>query len=365
MRTYWPKLALGAAALWSAAALGAAQAGTMFLGGYPNHLMVIDEAKGSVTQEIDLKTGLPTSMRLSDDGKLLYATTLTTSGIEVMDLATRKIINKLSLNTPTTTYRFSGGVPDRSGRHFYILGTKIEKGVDSYRISKQQFMVVDLQEKKVVRSAELDADDQKFTYRGQLMLSPDGKTLYAFRDKVIVVNTADLKTVDHFDLSKPDFPGMQDVSLGGGVGRLQTPGQFVSLFETQDPYIQNKVFGIARLDLDTRQFSFTPIGPSPKALAGLEVTPDGKSGYTVAVNGDLGNQRCEFWRFDLEKNKALDKAEFECRRRFYFGMSGNGERLYIYGAGFDVAVYDAKSLRPVADWQLTHDTTISGMVITP
>lgn len=359
-------LRLGLIALWaSAAALGPAQAGTMFLGGYPSQLMVIDEAKGSVTQEIDLKTGLPMSMRLSDDGKLLYATTITTSGIEVVDVATRKIVNSFSLNTPTVRYRFTGGVADRSGRYFYLLGTRIDKGLDAYRISKAQFMVVDLEKKEVVRTADLEPDDQKFGARGTLMLSPDGKTLYAFRDKVIVVNTADLKTVDHYDLAKPDFPGMQEVSFGGGVGRLQTPGQFVSLFETEDPYIHNKTFGVARLDLDTRKFTFTPIGPSPKALSGLEVSPDGKYGYTVAVTGDLGNQRCEFWRFDLDNNRALDKAEFQCRRRFYFGMSGDGRKLYIYGAGFDVAVYNAKSLKAETAWELTHDITMSGMVVTP
>lgn len=359
MKSLW----LGLIAMCSTAALSPAHAATMFLGGYPNQLMVIDEAKGTVTQDIDLATGLPTSMRLSDDGKLIYATTITTSGIEVVDVATRKVINSFSLNTPSTRYRFSGGVADRSGRYFYILATRMDKSLDAYRISKPQFMVVDLQKKQVVRTAELDADDQKFSYRGNLMLSPDGKTLYAFRDKVIVVNTADLKTVDHFDLSKPDFPGMQDISFGGGVERLQTPGQFVSLFETEDPYIHNKTFGVARLDLNTRQFTFEPIGPSPKAMAGLEVSPDGKEGYTVAINGELGSQRCEFWRFDLSNNKALDKAEFPCRRRFYFGISGDGQKLYIYGAGFDIAVYDAKTLKPEADWELTHDITMSGMVI--
>ncbi|WP_296594853.1 hypothetical protein [Phenylobacterium sp.] len=360
MKTLW----LGFIAMCSAAAaLSPAQAGTMFLGGYPSQLMVIDEAKGAVTQEIDLKTGLPMSMRLSDDRKLLYVTTITTSGIEVVDVATRKVVSSFSLNTPTVRYRFNGGVPDRTGRYFYILGTRIEKTIDSYRVGKPQFMVVDLQTKQVVRTADLDADDQKFSYRGNLMLSPDGKTLYVFRDKIIVVNTADLKTVDHIDLGKPDFPGMQDISFGGGLERLQTPGQFVSLFETEDPYIHSKTFGIARLDLDTRQFSFTPIGPSPKALSGLEVSPDGKEGYTVAINGDLGNQRCEFWRFDLKNNKALDKSEFPCRRRFYFNISGDGRKLYIYGAGFDVAVYDAKTLKPEADWELTHDTTMSGMVV--
>lgn len=357
-------LRLGLIAFWSAcAALGPAHAGTMFLGGYPNHLMVIDEAKGKVVQEISLPTGLPVSMRLSDDKKLLYATTITTSGIEVMDVATRKLVTSFSLNTPARRYRFSGGVPDPTGRYFYTLGTRFDKGLDAYRVSKLQFMKIDLQKKEVVQSADLDADDQKFSYRGTLMLSPDGKTLYVFRDKVLVVNTADLKTVDHFDLAKPEVPGMQDVSFGGGVEHLTTPGQFVSLFETSDPYVHNKTFGVARFDLDSRQFTFTPIGPSPKAMSGLEVSPDGKQGYVVAVNGELGSQRCEFWSFDLGANKALDKAEFPCRRRFYFGMSGDGRNLYIYGAGFDVAVYDAKTLKPNGDWELTHDITMSGMAI--
>ena len=101
------------------------------------------------------------------------------------------------------------------------------------------------------------------------------------------------------------------------------------------------------------------------ALSGLEVSPDGRFGYTVAVTGDLGSQRCEFWRFDLNSNKALDKAEFQCRRRFYFGISGDGRKLYIYGAGFDVAVYNAKTLKPEGAWEMTHDITMSGMVITP
>lgn len=358
------KLRLGLTAILSATVgLAPLQAETMFLGGYPSQLMVIDDATGKVQQEINLATGLPTSMRLSDDKKTLYVTTITTSGIEVVDVATRKVTNSFSLNTPTTRYRFNGGVADPAGRYFYMLGTQIDKGADLYRISKSKIMVVDLQSHEVVRSAELDPDDQKFSYRGNLMMSPDGKTLYIFRDKVLVVNTADLKTVDHIDLAKPDLPGMQDISFGGGLDRYETPGQYVSLFNTEDPYIHNKVFGIARFDLSSRQFAYVPIGPAPASMSGLQVTPDGKDGYTVAVNGDLGSQRCEFWHFDLATNTALDKSEFPCRRRFYFSMSGDGKRLFIYGAGFDIAVYDAKTLKPVTDWELTHDITMSGMAI--
>lgn len=53
------------------------------------------------------------------------------------------------------------------------------------------------------------------------------------------------------------------------------------------------MFGVARFDLNTRQFEFKPIGPAPAAIAGLQVTPDGRHGYTVVTIGTLRNKR---WR---------------------------------------------------------------------
>ncbi len=157
---------------------------------------------------------------------------------------------------------------------------------------------------------------------------------------------------------------MENVSFGGGVEALRSPREYISLFNASDPYIHNKVFGIARLDLTTREFSFTPIGPAPSTMAGLQVTPDGKDGYTVITNGTLGNKRCEFWHFDLATSKVVDNAEFPCRSRFQFGMSGDGKKLYIYGASFSIEVYDAKTLKMEKDWDLGNDATGAGMVIT-
>lgn len=358
------KFCLSLAMLLSvAAATTPLAARTIIMGGYPNQIMMVDETSGAVTQRVTLATGLPTNLRLSDDKTKIYITTNTTSGIEVMDTATRKIVTAFSLNTPSTRYRFTGGVVDPTGRFFYIFGTKTDKQIDRFVISKPQYMVVDLALKKVVRAADVAPEDAGFSSRANLALSPDGKTLYVFRDKVLVVNTADLKVVERFDLAKPDSPGMEEVNFGGDVDRIQTPGQLVSLFNAQDPYIHNKVFGIARFDLASRQFSFAPIGPAPQRLGGLEVTPDGKDGYSVAVNGDNGNQRCEFLHFDLASNIAVDKAEFPCRRRFYFSMSSDGTKLYVYGAGFDLEVYDAKTLKPVTDWEMKNDITMAGLIV--
>ena len=78
---------------------------------------------------------------------------------------------------------------------------------------------------------------------------------------------------------------MENLGLGGMQEALSEPGQRVSLFNYSDPIVHNRVFGLARFDLNTRKFDFTPIGPSPAAMGGLFVTPDKKMGYTMSSNG--------------------------------------------------------------------------------
>src|SRR5271168_2262635 len=80
-------------------------AGTLFLPAYPDGILIFDEAKGQIVDRIALSTGTPMSMRLAQDHKKIYVTTIDHNGIEVIDVATRKVINRFVLNTATTQYR--------------------------------------------------------------------------------------------------------------------------------------------------------------------------------------------------------------------------------------------------------------------
>src|SRR3546814_9730602 len=131
---------LALAALCATTAAASVQASTIVLGGYPDQIQMVDDVSGKVVQKVALKSGLPTNLQFSADGKRIYVTTLTTGGIEVMDAATRKIISSLSLDTPVTRYRFSGGVPDPSGRYFYIVGTRIDKRSEEHTSELQSLM---------------------------------------------------------------------------------------------------------------------------------------------------------------------------------------------------------------------------------
>ena len=201
--------------------------------------------------------------------------------------------------------------------------------------------------------------------RNSFEISPDGKFLYQFRDKVVILNAADFKVVDRIDLAKPDLPGMENIGFGADLDSILEPGKHVSLFNSSDPIVHNRVFGIAQFDLNTRDVSFNPIGPAPAGMAGLQVTPDKKFAYTVVANGAHGNKRCEFWTFDLATDHLTKTSEVPCRTRFSFGMSGDGKKLYIFGAGFEIEVYDAATLKYERTWDLNNDVTMGGMVVLP
>jgi hypothetical protein len=100
-------------------------------------------------------------------------------------------------------------------------------------------------------------------------------------------------------------------------------------------------------------------------MAGLQVAPDKKNAYTVITTGNLGTKRCEFWAFDLGKNSVTNTLEVPCRSRFSFGMAGDGKKLYLYGAGFEIEVYDAGTLKYERTWDLNNDVTGAGMIVLP
>jgi DNA-binding beta-propeller fold protein YncE len=355
-----------------AASCALASGGTLFLGAYPDSVIVFDEAKGQITDRIHLDTGLPTSLRLSVDRKKIYVTTIDHSGLEVIDVATHKVLNHFVLSTETRRFRLGGGTADPADKLYYTVTLEMNKLADRYEIGKPKYTVIDLAQQKIVKTVDIPTQDENANMglggggRGSgFDVSPDGKYLYQFRDIVLVMDSSDFKVVDRIELSKPELPAMEAIGFGGSLDSVSDPRRRMSLFNSADPIVHNKVFGIANFDLSTRKFDFTPVGPAPAGMAGLHVAPDKKTAFTVVANGTLGNKRCEFWSFDLGTAKMTRSVEFPCRSRFSFGMSADGKKLYTYGAGFEIDVYDAATFKHEKTWDLANDITGGGMIVLP
>jgi DNA-binding beta-propeller fold protein YncE len=353
-------------AILAALASCVAAQGTLFVGTWPRQIQVVDEAKQKVVDHIELQTGTAHGMMISDDQKTIYAFTVEKNGIEVIDVATRKVTNSFLLDEGGKIMRVSAAAPDPSGKLFYLIVRPIEKKIDRFEQGKTQFAIVDLAQKKIVKFVDMPGgEDAAGGGRGgSLRFSPDGKYLYRMGSTITIYDTTDFKVVDTIELSKPQFPGMQNVNLGQQLDGLQEPGVLVSLFISSDPVVHKNVFGIARFDLDKRTFQFTPIGPAAASMQGLHITPDHKTGYTVTTNGTGGNKRSEFWVIDIPTGRVMRTQEFDGRARYTFGMSSTGKDLYIYGAGYDIELYDPMTLKLRGVIDLNADQT-TGMIVVP
>jgi hypothetical protein len=343
--------------------------GTLYLPAYPAAILVFDEDKAEIVDRIPLTTGTPMSIRLAPDHKKLYVTTIDHNGIEVIDVATRKVINHFVLNTPTKQYRFYSGTASPDGKLFYAVTKEITMFPEHFEVGKPKYTLIDLDRQKIVKTSDIPKEEEAMNQGdwgvGALEISPDGKLLYQFGDKITILQAVDFKVLDHIDLARPDTPGMENIRYGGDLDLINEPGEHTALFVSSDPVVHNKVFGLARFDLSTKRIDFNPIGPAPAGMAGLEVTPDKKWAYTVVGNGMHGNKRCEFWSFDLSSDRITQRAEVPCRTRFTLGISSNGKKLYIYGAGFDIEVYDAATLKHETTWDLKTDVTYAGIAVLP
>jgi hypothetical protein len=343
----------------------AGYAGTLYLGAWPKTILVVDEGSRKIVDRIETKTGIPSSLKLSADRKKLYVATGDHNGIEVIDLATRKVISSFVLDEGNKRVRFNGFQPDPKDEVIYTIVTTATKQLDRWEIGTPKFAVIDIKQQKITKQVDYPKEDANaFARFGNFRISPDGKFLYHFRDQIFIFDTENFKIVEKIDLSKPTYPGMMNIGFGGNIDSIDEPGFHTSIFNAQDPVVKRRTFGIVRFDLTKRTFEFTPVGPQTGGMMGLQIAPDRKNAFTVSSNGAQGNRRTEFWHLDIPTGRIVKTQEFEGRSRFNFALSTDGKDLYVFGAGYEIDIYDAQTMLKKHTIDLNTDVT-TGMVALP
>jgi hypothetical protein len=350
----------------SAARAREAPAQWTYFGIWPHHIAVFDAVQEKIVGTIDVKTDVPRNLLLSADKKKLYLSTLNDNSIVIVDLTTGSVASSFKLDSGNRHVRLQGWASDPGGELLYGLATVITKQIDHYDVGDPQFVVIDLPAQKIVRTAPLPKDLQPISFRNTMRVSPDGKLLYLFRENITVFDASSFQVVKKIDLAKPQAPGIENVSFFLLDDPNDFPGKLTSVFFSSDPYVHRRVFGIGVIDLATLAVDFSPLAPEGAAdnFHELFLTPDRKIGYTVAMEGGPGNLRCQFWAFDMASRRLIRKGEFPGRTRFYFGLSADGTKILIYGAGYQVEVYDAQTFALRSNVEVPGDIT-TNMIVLP
>jgi hypothetical protein len=329
--------------------------GTLYIGGWPNKIFIIDEATEKVTGSINVTSGAPTRLTLSKDKKSFYLVNALADTVEVIDVAGRKSVDRFTLSDGRKKTRIRSLIADPLDRFVIMLVKTAEKKIDRFEITPPTLVVYDLKQHKVSRTIAWPNNEEREGVN--IMMSPDGKLLYFFADDVLIYDTTEFKQVDKWELSRPIEEGLGRFDFGPRDVTYEEPGFYSGIFNVQDPVQNRRIMGIARVNLAGKSVDFWPLGPSRPV--GFSLAPDRKKAYGLLQ--EIGHY--EFWTFDLEHHKLGAKTEFPGRPRMALRTSSNGKVLYIYQAGHTIDLYEASTYKYLRTLALDADTTTELLVV--
>ncbi len=324
--------------------------GTLIIGTYPRQFWIIDEATEKVVGTIPFSSGIPRRTTLSRDGKRFYTIEAAMEKVEILDIASRKTIDTFTLSEGNKKVRIRSIEPDPRHRFVMMVTATATKLIDRFEIGPPTLVQYDLAQHKVVRTIPWPKDEER--QFANIMFSPDGKLMYLFSDQdVLIYETGDFKQVDTWELSRPIEEGFGRIEFGSRDVFNDEPGFYTALFSVSDPVQHRRTMGIGRVNLAAKSVDFFTLGPfEPVQFA---MAPGRKIAY--GLSGEIG--KYEFWKFDLEHRKLVNRTEFRGRPRMGLKTSSNGKVLYIYVAGNTIDLYDAETYQYLRTITLDGDMT--------
>ena len=348
-------LALGALSALGAEKLSGGN-GTIYVGGRPNKIFILDEATEKVTGTIECKTGTPTSLDLSEDRKRFYLHSIDFENVEILDIASRQSIDNFKLSEGNKKTRIFGFDADPLNRFIILMVKTATKQVDRFEIGPPTLLQYDLKDHKVMRTIPWPQGQEREGVG--MRFSPDGKYLYMFGDDILVYDTTDFKQVDKWELSRPLEDGLGRLNFGPSDDLNEERGYTTGIFTVQDAVQNRRIMGIARVNLGLKSVDFYPLGPATGVS--FTLAPGRKWGY--GLHQEIG--KYEFWSFDLEHKKLGARLEFPGRPRMQLKVSSNGKILYLCGAGSTIDLYDASNYQYLRTITLDADMT-TGLYVMP
>ena len=313
----------------------------LLVGVWPNRLRFFDETTEEVVGEMQLRYGAVTNVFGSDrtpDYRRFFFVTDRMEAVEVVDIASRTVVDEVKLSSPERRVRMYGAAPDAAGKVLYITVEAVGMEVDRFLPESVDVVRYDLESHRVLDSFPLPSEIEAPFLPPLLRPAPDGKTLYVLSQNIYFLDIETHQVVDKIDLSKPQAPGYGAAGLGFAPFEA-SPGVLYGFYRSPDPILNKTMFGITRVDLERREVTSFDISTDLK-LEWFTLSPDGKRAYAgmddmVAV--------------DLDARKILARKEHveQGRQNTAMVVSSDGTKLFVGGVGPLIHVYDAKTLEPL------------------
>jgi DNA-binding beta-propeller fold protein YncE len=322
--------------------------GTIYYGHYGRSILVIDEATMRVRDTIPVSVGIPL-IGVSEDRKRFYVGEPHNEQIEIIDIATRRQVDRFTLSEGNRRVRIGAFNVEPRERFAMMVIRTTTKQADRFVIGKPILVKFDLATKTVTDT--IPWPDGREQDGARIIFSPDGALMYFFAEDILVFDTATLKQVDKWPYATALDEGMGRFNFGFPRDAYDEPGFYTGVFRITDPVNRRTLMGVARVNLVARTVDTYMLGPS--SPTSFVLSPDRKRAY--GLRQEVGNW--EFWTFDLENRRVLSKINFDGRPRMRLNVSSNGRLIYISGAGQTIDIRDAQTFRLLRTVEVGGDVT--------
>lgn len=348
------------ATLSAVSAAEAQQAGTFYIGTYSKKILVMDEATMRITDSIPVSVGIPLGMQLSYDRRHFYVLDPRVQTVEIIDIHSRRSLGTFTLSTPEQQVRMQGMNVDPTERFAVMVIKTITKKPDRFEIGAPKMVKYDLATRRVTDTIPWPRGEERDF--AQILFSPNGENLYFFTaEDVLIYDTKTLKQVDRWEIARTFYEeGFGRLPMNFGSNLNEEPGYNTSMFRITDPVNRRTLMGIARTNLMARTIDWYILGPpGPAAPFGVTLAPGRKRAYGLVQQ--VGNW--QYWIFDLENKRVLDKIEFDGRPRMSLTAATDPRYVYLHGPGSTVEIRDANTFQPIRLIEMPADMT--GFILMP
>ncbi|MGC4082504.1 MAG: hypothetical protein QM736_10445 [Vicinamibacterales bacterium] len=118
--------------------------GTLYIGVFPDHFNVIDEATGTITGKVPFTAGMPRRTAMSRDRSRFYTVEAQMEKVEIIDIASRKSLDTFTLSEGSRHVRIKTLEPDPLHRFVMLVVRPVIKHVDRWEIEPSSLIQYDL-----------------------------------------------------------------------------------------------------------------------------------------------------------------------------------------------------------------------------
>lgn len=327
----------------------------MVVGTLPNNVEVVDTTTDKVVRTVPLEGQGPVLQIATNSAtpRYAYATTNLDQAVAVIDLEQGKQVTTIKLSSDTETVRVSGTNLNPKGDRLYISELPLKVSLGRYQHEEPRFRVVDTATYKTIKTFPAPQQTMSFGF------SPDGKKLYTFcvGQDILVLDAEDGHLLSTIPLAHRNITGIR-ATYGLPLLLNYEEQNYLVTFAiiVEDSISGTDTLSLGVLDLKQEHPKLDVVETEPfvedwYTVEGIGTTPDLHKAYFVW--NDL-------WKIDYKTRKREAQVSMSNSQAVPL-IHPDGKKIYCGGQWHALAVYDADTLKHLADVELGHSMAGIGM----